>query len=68
MKNSLPDKETKIISLINKSYQELVQTQLIDEMEKKYLGKGGIFSQLFSQLTKLKDPNERRKIGDLLNN
>lgn len=62
------NKEAEITSLIESSYQELAQTQSLGETEKKYLAKGGIFSQLFSQLIQLEDPKEKRKIGDLLNN
>lgn len=68
MKELSLNKEAEITSLIEKSYQELVQTQSSEETEKKYLAKGGIFSQLFSQLIQLEDPKEKRKIGDLLNN
>jgi hypothetical protein len=65
MKKTL--KKEEVAFLVQQSYQELEKNQAIIIVEKKYLSKGGVISQLFSQLVGLESSSEKKEIGDLLN-
>ena len=67
-KESEKIKEEEINFLISQSYKEVAEPPLIETIREKYLGKGGIISRLFSQISESKNLEEKKRIGSLLNN
>jgi len=57
----------KILVIAKKSLKEIEENSKIIIIKKKYLGKDGIITQLFKQISLEKNNEKRKKIGDLLN-
>ena len=60
--------EEKINTLIEKSLQEIDNFSEIGAVKKKYLEKEGIIFQLFQQISQEKNLEQKKKLGNLVNN
>ncbi|MCE8167835.1 MAG: phenylalanine--tRNA ligase subunit alpha [Candidatus Moeniiplasma glomeromycotorum] len=60
--------EKEISTWIEKSFQEAENYSELEIIKKKYLGKGGLISQFFQQISQEKDLTKKKKIGYLINN